>query len=252
MDERFRNKVICGDALEVMRSIPSGSFDCIVTSPPYNLRTTTSGGFHPAKEGRTRPYLADGYDGYTDDMPEDEYEAWQNECLNEMYRIVKDDGGAIFYNHRWRSQNSQWQMRERMFDGIPIRQVIIWHKGPGICGNYTCFMQAYEVIYLITKPGFRLLPNKQGYTNVWTIDKHCDVDWHPAPFPEEIPRRALDSTGAKSVLDPFAGSGTTLAVAKRMGVDYCGIDQSRQYCDRIEERLASVSASRSTLESYMG
>jgi modification methylase len=74
---------------------------------------------------------------------------------------------------------------------------------------------------------------------------------HPAPFPEEIPRRILESTGAKTVLDPFMGSGTTAAVAKRMGARYTGVEQSEKYCDMIESRLARISKHK-TLDMFFG
>ena len=61
---------------------------------------------------------------------------------------------------------------------------------------------------------------------------------HPAPFPESLPLRAIDSCGARSVLDPFAGSGTTLVAAKRLGIPAIGIELSRRYCDAAVRRLA--------------
>lgn len=244
--------VIHGDALEVMRSMPSGSYDIVVTSPPYNLRTTTSGGFGPNslwRQAREVGGLAGGYDGYSDDLPEEEYEVWQNACVKEMLRLVRPRGGGVFYNHRWRSQGGQWQDRRAIFDGVPIRQIIIWSRGPGVNANRTMFMPAYEVVYLLTNPGFVLEPGMQGMTDVWAFPPEKGSD-HPAPFPVELPLRCIKATGAKRVLDPFGGSGTTAVAAKMLGAECDLIEQSERYCRMAEDRIAKASPP-VTLEGWM-
>ena len=61
---------------------------------------------------------------------------------------------------------------------------------------------------------------------------------HPAPFPESLPTRCIEATGAKSVLDPFAGSGTTLRAAASLGIKGVGIELERKFCDLAVSRLA--------------
>ena len=61
---------------------------------------------------------------------------------------------------------------------------------------------------------------------------------HPAPFPESLPRRALETTDAASVLDPFMGSGTTLRAAKSLGKRATGIDCEERYCEMAARRLS--------------
>lgn len=245
MGEDFRNRIICGDALEEMRKMPDGSFDVVITSPPYNLRNSSGSSLKGA--GRSCKWknaaLSKGYDGYSDDMPEDEYIAWQRECLEEMYRLVPDTG-AVFYNHKWRVQKGLMQDRREIVEGFPVRQVIIWQRAGGMNFNDGYFVPTYEVIYLIPKPKFCLRKGKNGYGDVWKINQEHSNS-HPAPFPEELPRRILDATGARTVLDPFSGSGTTCAAAKRMGVEYTGIDKSEEYCASAEERIKAIGCSAS-------
>jgi hypothetical protein len=88
----FLNKIICGRCEEVMKDIPDESVDLIVTSPPYNLKNSTGNGMKDGRGGKwSKAALINGYDNYNDNMPYDEYIAWQRECLAEMYRIIKDD-----------------------------------------------------------------------------------------------------------------------------------------------------------------
>src|SRR3954452_3095145 len=101
----FINKIICGDAVEVLKQMPDGSVDVVITSPPYNLKNSTGNGMKDGRGGKwANAALQKGYSHHHDCMPHDEYVAWQRACLNEMMRIIPDHG-AIFYNHRAGSGN---------------------------------------------------------------------------------------------------------------------------------------------------
>lgn len=64
------------------------------------------------------------------------------------------------------------------------------------------------------------------------------VDGHPAPFDKSIPGRCIEATGATTVLDPFAGSGTTLVAAKEAGVSAIGVELEERYCEIAARRLS--------------
>jgi DNA modification methylase len=108
--ENFINQVIHGDALEILKEIPDDSIDLGITSPPYNKKEKYGG------------WLVDKvkYKGYRDIMPEEEYQSWQVEVLNELYRIIKE-GGSFFYNHKmmhplqWLMKWRFWQVEERIY-----------------------------------------------------------------------------------------------------------------------------------------
>ena len=135
------NKVHCKECIGVMNQYPKESIDLIVTSPPFNLRNSTGGGLKDGTGGLwENAKLLEGYaGGYTDDMPYDEYVAWQRECLTAMLRVIKKTG-AIFYNHKWRVQDGLLQDRHEIVEGFPVRQVIIWQRSGGINFNIKYFI----------------------------------------------------------------------------------------------------------------
>ena len=150
-ENQYLNKIICGDCLTIMKQLPDKCVDLIVTSPPYNLKNSTGNGMKDGRGGKwSNAALINGYATYDDNMPYDEYCEWQKKCLQEMMRLLKDDG-AIFYNHKWRVQNGLIQDRREIISDFPVRQIIIWRRKGGINFNAGYFLPTYEVIYLIAK-----------------------------------------------------------------------------------------------------
>lgn len=235
----YLNKIICGDCLEVMRALPDNSIDLVVTSPPYNLKNSTGNGMKDGRGGKwANAALINGYSNYDDNMPIDQYNKWQHDCLAEMFRLIKDDG-AIFYNHKWRVQAGLLQDRHEIVKDFPVRQIIIWKRKGGINFNAGYFLPTYEVIYLIAKKKFKLAPKANAYGDVWEFTQEMNND-HPAPYPLALIERIVSSTKAQIVLDPFSGSGTTALAAKRLKRKYIGIEISPQYCDSSRKRLEGI------------
>lgn len=236
---QFLNRVICGDAIEVMRSIPTGSVDLVVTSPPYNLKNSTGNGMKDGRGGKwANAALQNGYSHHGDAMPHDEYVVWQRASLHEMMRLIPEDG-AIFYNHKWRVQGGLLQDRHDIVNSFPVRQIIIWRRKGGFNFNPGYFLPTYEVIYLIAKPKFKLAPKANSHGDVWEFTQESGNS-HPAPFPVELIDRIVSSTTAKTVLDPFMGSGTTAVAAIKNERNYIGIEISPEYCVLAEERILNT------------
>jgi modification methylase len=243
MLKKWLNKIHARDCIKVMDSMPEDSVKLIVTSPPYNIRNSTGGGMRNGSGGLwENAKMLDGYDGNSDDMPYDDYVAWQRACLTSMMRILRKDG-AIFYNHKWRVQNGLLQDRKEIVEGFPVRQIIIWQRSGGINFNIKYFLPTYEVLYLICKPDFKLAsPDPEhpkaacGVGDIWKIPQDLKND-HPAPFPVELPKRCIEATLPDVVLDPFIGSGTTAIAAKMCGVDWIGIDTSAEYRKMARARI---------------
>lgn len=234
--KNFLDKIICGRCEEVMKKIPDNSIDLVVTSPPYNLKNSTGNGMKCGNGGKwSNAALIKGYDNYDDCMPYDKYVKWQRDCLNEMFRVIKDNG-AIFYNHKWRVQDGLLQDRHEILSGFPVRQIIIWKRKGGINFNAGYFLPTYEVIYLIAKPDFKLAPKSNHYGDVWEFTQELNNS-HPAPFPVALIDRIISSTTAKIILDPFIGSGTTAVVAAGLKRNYIGIEISPEYCKQAESRI---------------
>jgi len=237
-----RNRIMCGDVLTLMQTIPDKSINLIVTSPPYNIKNSTGNGMKDGRGGKWKSAeLMNGYADYDDNMPHEKYVAWQRKCLEQMMRVIPDNG-AIFYNHKWRVQNGLLQDRQDIVGGFPVRQIIIWQRKGGINFNAGYFLPTYEVIYLIAKPKFKLVPKANAYGDVWEFAQEMKNE-HPAPFPVALIDRIVSSTTAGIVLDPFIGSGTTAIAALKNKRDYIGIELSPNYCKMAEERIEKFKGS---------
>lgn len=235
--EPFLNKIITGDAIEVMRQLPRESVDLVVTSPPYNLKNSTGNGMKDGRGGKWKnAALINGYASHGDNMPHDQYVKWQRDCLKQMMRVLKPDG-AIFYNHKWRVQGGLLQDRSDIVKGFPVRQIIIWQRAGGFNFNRGYFVPTYEVIYMIAKPDFRLAEGANAWGDVWTFKQEMKNP-HPAAFPVPLIERIIASTKAKIVLDPFMGSGTTAIASMKLKRNYIGIELSPEYVELAEKRIA--------------
>lgn len=232
----FINKIIQGDSLQIMRMMPDECVDLVVTSPPYNLKNSTGNGMKDGRGGKwAGAALVNGYSHYNDNIPHDEYAEWQYNCLKEMFRLIKKDG-AVFYNHKWRVQDGKLQDRQDIIRDLPVRQIIIWRRKGGINFNPGYFLPTYEIIYLIPKPDFKLVPKANAYGDVWEFTQEMKNE-HPAPFPVALIDRIISSTNAQIILDPFMGSGTTAVVATGLKRNYIGIELSPNYCIMAKKRL---------------
>jgi modification methylase len=236
--DSFLNKIICGDCIDVMQKIPDGSIDLVVTSPPYNLKNSTGNGMKDGRGGKwSNAALINGYKDHNDCMPHEKYVEWQRACMQEMLRIIPDNG-AIFYNHKWRVQGGLLQDRQDIVSGFPVRQIIIWQRKGGFNFNPGYFLPTYEVIYLICKPNFKLSAKANSYGDIWEFSQEMR-NAHPAPFPLALIERIISSTNAEIILDPFMGSGTTAVAAKNLGRKFVGIEISSEYVDMAKQRINS-------------
>ena len=221
----------------MMRKMPAESVGMVLTSPPYNMRNTTGGGLLRGGGGFSKGRkIQNGYDGYGDDLPHEEYAAWQRECLQEMLRLIAPDG-VIFYNHKWRIQNGLLNARQDIVGGFPVRQIIIWHRVGGVNFNRHYFLPTYEVVYMITKKGFRLAQGANKHGDVWQIPQEKGVAGHMCAFPLELALRCVASTAAEVVLDPFIGSGTTALAAEKCGRLWVGVEKSPSYIELANQRI---------------
>lgn len=232
------NKIVYGDALTILKRIPDKIFDVGVTSPPYN------------KGERDKGWLVDKviYNGYSDNLPEEIYQNQQIEILNELYRVTKP-GGSFFYDHKLRWKRGvmlhpySWVSKTKWV----VRQEIIWNRK--IAGNIRGwrFWQIEERIFWLYKPegkskiGKELNSKHALLTSVWEIFPEKEIK-HPAPFPIELPTRCIYSVldnNIGNVIDPYAGSGTTLVAAKLLGCNYFGIEICKDYVNIAENRLSN-------------
>jgi modification methylase len=230
------NRFICGNTLEELKKIKDSTIGVGVTSPPYNKQENKNKGWLVANVV---------YDKYKDSMNEDDYQKNQIEVLNELFRITKE-GGSFFYNHkvRWEKGKMIHPMTWLSKTDWTIRQEIIWDRGIAANIRGWRFWQVEERIYWLYKPVGKNLIGKELeskdalLTSIWRIRPESQKR-HPAPFPVELPLRCLLSVASPNdiVIDPYCGSGTTLVAAKKLGLQYIGIDISENYINSAKERL---------------
>lgn len=244
---KYKNNILLGDTIEVLRQLPTESVDLGVTSPPYN------------KGEKNKGWLVKNvkYNVANDCVDEKQYQQNQIEVLNELYRIIKP-GGSFFYNHKTR-----WD-RGEMFHPImwlrktswTIRQEIIWDRMIAANIRGWRFWQVDERIYWLYKPinnnkiGKELLSKHALLTSIWRFPPERNNP-HPAPFPLELPTRIIYSLMNEDkgvVIDPYCGSGTTLVAAKLLGKDYIGIDISEDYIAFAKERVKNYLKEKGKIE----
>ena len=234
------NKIICGDCLEEMKKIEDNSVDFTITSPPYNAGKNVRGNF---------------YKNYSDDLSNDEYYLFIKNTLKELIRINKK---YIFFNFQILSGNKNSYLQILSDFKENIKEIIIWHKKqvqPAI--QPTCLSSAFEFIIVFSKKElaknrtfeFANFNNrKKGQLNtniIYGDNMSCIKQFNKmnktnkATFPEYFVKWFIDKfTKEKDIiLDPFAGTGTTLFVAKQNKRRYLGIELDKEYCNIINLRL---------------
>ncbi|OYT34542.1 MAG: site-specific DNA-methyltransferase [Candidatus Aenigmarchaeota archaeon ex4484_52] len=233
----YENKIILGDTLTILKTLPNNFIDMGITSPPYNKGENKKG------------WLVKNikYDNAIDKLPEQEYQKQQINVLNELYRVIKQ-GGSFFYNHkiRWEKGELFHPMDWLRKTNWTIRQEIIWDRKIAANIRGWRFWQTEERIYWLYKPfekgtkiGKELKSKHALLSSIWSFSPENNNP-HPAPFPICLPIRAIYSIMDEEkaiIIDPYCGSGTTLVAAKILGHNYLGIDISKQYIDFSKKRL---------------
>ena len=214
----------CPDVLPMLSGV-----ETVLTSPPYNL---SEGG--RSVSGKDWNELKGGYVEYGDDMPHADYVAWQKDVLLACWTALTDDG-AIFYNHKPITRQNAVRLPTDLNPGLPLRQIVTWDRGLGFVNCHNYLTPRYEWLLVLARDAFRY--SRLGVFDLWKINPETNTP-HPAPFPLSLARQVMDVTGSGPVLDPFAGSGTTLRAAKDAGRQAIGIELSERYCEIAAKRLA--------------
>ena len=248
LPEQFLNKIIVGDSEFVLKQLPDNCIDLIFTSPPYNFGLD--------------------YENHRDGVDWEKYFEKLFSIFKECIRVLKY-GGRIIVN-----------VQPLFSDYVPIHHIIsnffmenklIW-KGEILWDkhNYNCKYTAWgswkspsnpylkytwEFLEVFCKGDLKHEGDdkmaditadefKKWVYAKWDIQPEYNMKkyGHPAMFPEELVERVLKLFSFKGdiILDPFNGVGTTTAVAKRLSRNYLGIDISKEYCKKAEERLKNT------------
>jgi DNA modification methylase len=246
--KEYENKIICGDSLEVLKNLPDNCIDLVFTSPPYNFGLE--------------------YESNDDANYWDSYFNKLFDIFNECIRILKY-GGRIAVNIQ--PLFSDYIPSHHIISNFFMSKKLIW-KGEILWekNNYNCKYTAWgswkspsspylkytwEFIEIFSKGALKKEGSrdnadisadefKKWVVGKWSLapERKMKEYNHPAMFPEELANRILKlfSFRGDVVLDPFNGVGTTTVVAKKIGRKYLGIDISKDYCDKAENRMSST------------
>lgn len=247
------NTIIQGECIDILSRLPEQSVDLIFADPPYNLQL---GG------GLTRPDQSK-VDGVTDHWDQfdsfDAYDLFTHQWMEQCRRVLKDDGAIWVIG----SYHNIYRCGAILQDqGFWIQNDVIWVKSnpmPNFKG--TRLQNAHETLIWAGKQEKSKVTFNYDALKVFNEDKQMRSDWviplctggerlkneagkkaHPTQKPESLLNRILLATSNPGdiVLDPFSGTGTTAAVAKRLGRRYVGIERDEAYVKLSRERLKSI------------
>jgi site-specific DNA-methyltransferase (adenine-specific) len=248
--EEFIDRIILGDAREILRRLPDKCIHLMITSPPYNV----------GKE-------------YDQDLTLGEYLDFIGDVMREVYRVLVW-GGRVCFNVANLGRRPYIPLHAYLIHvfeeiGFLFRGEIIWDKGDAVSGASTAWgswqsalnpvlRDQHEYIIVLSKGSFKRSRGDKKDTitreefleftrSVWRFPpESAKKVGHPAPFPEELPYRCIQlySFEGDVVLDPFAGSGTTCVVALKTGRHFVGIDIEEKYVTMANNRIKEVLATK--------
>lgn len=217
------------DCLEGLQKLPT--VDITVSSPPYNQigRNAPTGMFasHQFK-------MTGGYAEHHDDMPELKYGRW----MRTVFELCRSRSrGLVWINHKTRYRNRFGIHPLHLFPW-PYYSEIVWDRCGSITLNARKFAPSHEFLYGFGTPHY-WDSTQNGRCSVWRIPPERKVPGHPCPFPVEIAQRCITASCPPGgvVLDPFAGSGSTLIAAKQSDRRAIGFEITKEYCEIAVERL---------------
>ena len=159
--------------------------------------------------------------------------------LREIRRIVNNEQGAAWVFNSWRS--FPVIARASFESDWPIESLLVWDKGPEVgMGGLRGLRSQYELVALFVTPAFRIA--NRSTKDIWNVPWGGSVPraLHPAQKPQTLIGRMIEASGAEGrlVVDPFAGSGTSLLAAKVAGCRAIGIEIEERYCEIAARRLS--------------
>ena len=264
--DQFLNRIICGNLFDVLPQLPPACCDLIFADPPYNLAKNFNGQqFKSASTGQYADYIR----------------SW----LPEMKRLLKPTG-SIYVCGDWRSAAAIQIVLEENF---LIKNRITWEREKGrgaksnwknncediwfatVSNDYTFHVDRVMLKRKVIAPykdaqecpkdwqetesgRFRLTYPSNLWTDIsvpfWSMPENTD---HPTQKPEKLLAKIIlaSSENGDFVFDPFAGSGTTLVAAKKLGRQFFGVEIDEEYCCLAEKRL-NLADSQPNIQGYSG
>jgi modification methylase len=244
--------IIMDDCVSAMASLPDACIDMIFADPPYNLQL---GGELFRPEGSRVDAVDDDWDKFDTFAAYDQFtSAW----LKEAFRILKPNGTLWVIG----SYHNIFRVGTALQDeGFWILNDIVWRKAnpmPNFRG--TRFTNAHETMiwaskgekakYTFNYKTMKSLNDELQMRSDWLIPicggqerlKRGGKKAHPTQKPEALLYRVMlaSTQPGDVVLDPFFGTGTTGAVARRLGRSWIGVEREEQYCQVARQRISEA------------
>lgn len=209
-----------GDCLELMKTIPDGSVDMVLTDPPYGMGYQSN---HRVASDKFPKILGDTDLGWIDDF------------AKECYRVLSDNSAAYVFCS-WHNIDTFKSAFEANFK---LKNLIVWvknnHGGGDLTGAYA---PKHEFVLYMHK-GRSLFRN--GRTpDVVMFDKVSGQKMvHPTEKPIPLLEKFImdSSDTGNTIFDPFMGSGTTGIAAKNLGRNFIGIELDHNYFQIAKDRV---------------
>lgn len=264
MQAGLKLDTIClGDCITGMNGLPEKCVDVIFADPPYNMQL---GG----ELRRPDNSIVDGVSDIWDKFASfEEYDRFTKSWLAAAYRVLKDEGTIWVIG----SYHNIFRVGAMMMDlGFWILNDVIWHKTnpmPNFQG--TRFQSATETLiwakktahqkkYYFAYQAMKNLNEDRQMQNVWHIpicqgEERLKIDGrkaHSTQKPEQLLYRviAASTKPGQIILDPFMGTGTTAAVAKRMARRFIGFERHEEYLTIARQRLKKVQPDPASIEFF--
>lgn len=249
------NQILLGDCIGILKTLPENSVDLIFADPPYNLQLRND----LYRPNMTKVSAVD--DGWDKFVGFEEYDAFTREWLSACQYVLKETGTLWVIG----SYHNIYRVGSIMQDlGFWILNDVVWIKSnpmPNFRG--VRFTNAHEtMIWAQKKKGARYTFNHQSMKKLndelqmrsdWNIPlatgrqriKTNGAKAHSTQKPEALLYRVIlaSSNPGDVVLDPFFGSGTTGAVAKKLGRSWIGIERDKKYVRIAQKRIEAVQES---------
>ncbi len=249
-----RNKIICGDAFQILEKLSDKSFDLLFADPPYNL--TKIFGENSFKQ-----------------ISLDEYENWLDSWLSQTIKLLKPTA-SVYICGDWRSSSAIQRIGMKYFK---LQNRITWEREKGrgakknwknaaediwfftVSDDYIFNVEAVKIKRKVLAPyrengkpkdwensdtgNFRLTAPSNLWTDLtvpfWSMPENTV---HPTQKPEKLLAKIILASTRENdfILDPFLGSGTTAVAAKKLNRNFVCIEKDENYCLLAEKRLASA------------
>jgi len=246
--------IIQGDCLDELKKLPDGSVDLVFADPPYNLQL---GGELLRPDNSKVDAVDDDWDRFESF---EAYDAFTKAWLKECRRVLKEDGALWVIG----SYHNIFRVGATLQDlGFWLLNDIVWRKSnpmPNFKG--TRFTNAHETLiwaaksrggrrYTFNYDAMKMANDELQMRSDWTfplctgeerLKDATGAKAHPTQKPEALLHRVIlaSSRPGDVILDPFFGTGTTGAAAKRLGRRFIGVEREEAYVKVARERIARI------------